>query len=354
MKRELGERVALTGRFLFAGAVFWCFLPFGSTPTWALLSLFLLLLLPVLVGSVGVGFGDAGARRQLVVGIVGAVLLLHVVFRPSLEARGYVHAAVGWLGLYSTLLLVGHSRRRMGLVVRWLLAVGAFEALYGLVQVLGGVDAIGSYERGLGRIASGTLINPNHFARFLNLMIALAIGGLASGYARKRGSRGRRSEAYAFVWVVVLGTALMGSAVLLSASRGGTISLVATLGFLSMLLTLARRREARGGLHGAAAWVVVVVVVTLGLGLGIDQLLADLREGGVGGRAIVYRDTIELIAENPWLGVGPGLYGWRMRPYQSVSLGSRWVHAESDYFQIAAARVGLQKRVPGSFLRLQP
>jgi len=53
-------------------------------------------------------------------------------------------------------------------------------------------------------------------------------------------------------------------------------------------------------------------------------------------RTTVYRDSVKLIADNPIFGVGPGMYEWRFRPYQTVDARLWFNRAHNDYLQSAA------------------
>ena len=53
-------------------------------------------------------------------------------------------------------------------------------------------------------------------------------------------------------------------------------------------------------------------------------------------RILIYRDTLRLISSEPILGVGPGLYKWRFRPYQTGDTERLYANAHNDYLHSAA------------------
>jgi hypothetical protein len=60
--------------------------------------------------------------------------------------------------------------------VTWLVALGTFEALYGLVQYLTGWQRIFGYVKKYNlEEATGTYINRNHFAGFLEMVIPFGV-----------------------------------------------------------------------------------------------------------------------------------------------------------------------------------
>ena len=208
--------------------------------------------------------------------------------------------------------------------------------MYGLVQSVGGYDYIGDYFRNRGRLATGTLINRNHFAALLNMLLPLALGMLFADRGLKRSERVKRSESLAKTWIVLLGCSVMGVAVLLSQSRGGTLSLLMTLIFMALLLNLSRKKRSRRGLTGAAAAVLLFLVVGMGAAFGLEAFLE--RFGKVEeslSRVEVYQDTLGMLADSPVVGVGPGLYEWRFRPYQTTQPAALYDHAHNDYLETA-------------------
>jgi len=274
----------------------------------------------------------------MVLGLIGAWLIAEAALRPTLEARGYVLAAIGWLGLFTTWWLAAERRVRDG-IRNVLIAIGAGEALYGLIQAVGGVDQIGSYARGVGRLATGTYINRNHFAGLLNMTLALALGALYTGYVERRQRRAHGSETVAWTWLIIACCAAVGVAVFLSRSRAGSLTLVAMLFFVFVLLQAERRRHARGHaarLPSRVAALLLAATVALGLGYGINALMQRFAQMGEGARPQIYGDTLRMIGDHPWLGVGPGMYRLRFRAYQTVDLSSHFVQAHNDYLQAAA------------------
>ncbi len=311
-------------------------LRFGAAETETLYRLFLLLLLPALIALASQPLGRWSQPRLIVMPVLGLVTLGQVAFRPALTGRGWIHLAVGWLALFITLWLLDQRETWVRFLVLTLVVLGGIEAIYGLMQAIGGIDYIGSYYRGRGSVATGTLINRNHFAFTLTLILPLALGALYTRYARRRQARHSRTESWAQNWIVLLSCSFMGVGVLLSQSRGGTITLVSTLLFVALLLAL-RSRSGQREASGAIAWILLATVVGLGVAIGVEALLerfGTLNENLA--RIDVYRDTLRLIRDNVLLGVGPGMYVWRFRPYQTIDGSRLYDHAHNDYLESAA------------------
>ncbi len=335
MSRRLGWLPASVA-LLYGLSLVYGLMRFGAAETATLYRLFLLLSIPALIALLAGPLERWTVPRLIAMPILGVLILGQVALRPALTGRGWTHLAVGWLALFLTLWIVGQSGRWVRFLVLTLIVLGGIEALYGLMQAVGGVDYIGSYLRGRGSLATGTLINRNHFAFALTLILPLALGALYTRYERRRQARESRTESWAQNWIVLLSCSFMGVGVLLSQSRGGTVSLVAMLLFVVLLLTL-RSRSGQRGSSGALAWILLATVLGLGAAIGVEALLERFGKLDQNlARIEIYQDTLRLIGDNLLVGVGPGMYVWRFRPFQSIDSSSLYDHAHNDYLESAA------------------
>ena len=312
----------------FGGALAWGLYQQAGRDPHIYYRLFLLMLIPAIVAVAGLPQQWFRSVRLLPAWILTVLLFSGVFLLPTIEGRGLVVLALGWIGFCLSLILTRDGTSSARTMVIFLVFLASAEALAGLIQ------AIGSQE-----LAKGTFTNRNHFAGLLNMTIPLAIGGL---YANYSGSHERlRSEVLARAWIVLLSCAFMGLGVLLSLSRMGSISLCLTLFLLAVLLSMQPNRGPRSKkrtLSARAVWVLLFTTLVLGAWIGMEGLIE--RFGVIDQiedrRAIVYGDTLNLIAERPLLGVGPGMYEWRFRPYQTLDPGGWWRHAHNDYLETAA------------------
>ncbi|HLV02708.1 MAG TPA: O-antigen ligase family protein [Acidobacteriota bacterium] len=276
-------------------------------------------------------------RRFQVFLLIGAFLLFQSWWLNTLEARGYILLSLGWVTAFLILALSWQNATAIRLISIFLILAGSLEALYGLVQSLGGVDYIGSYQRDVGSLATGTFINPNHFAGFLNMVIPFAMGALVAGFTIRRRRRPyTHSEAYAWGWIILLACAFMGLAVLLSQSRGGAVSLAASLLLMGILLFLKKRRG--GALSGWSISILIALTIGLSAWVGVNTLLERFGQVEVDlpTRLRVYQATVEMVSDYPLFGVGPGMFGWRFRPYQTGRSDTLFLHTHNDYLQTVA------------------
>ena len=333
----MNARLRLVAAITYGAALIWAIWRHGATETWELYRLFLLAAIGALVTLWS--FPIDSLRKQkslLLLLLVGSFLFAQISLQPTLEGRGFVLAALGWIALFLSFAIASQGGKGGRYLLFFLIFVGGFEAIYGLVQALGEPTSAGGSYRLHG--ARGTFINRNHFAGMLNMILPLALGALFINFYRPQAHRGTRSETYAWTWVMLLSCSFMGLAILLSLSRGGVLTLAATLAFMASIVALRRRAMRTEGLSGVAIWLLPLTILGLGLAAGLDALserFAFSKEGWQG-RTALYRDSQQLIRDNLAFGVGPGMYRWRFRPYQTINPEKRFDHAHNDYLETAA------------------
>jgi O-antigen ligase len=255
--------------------------------------------------------------------------LLFAVLCFSTMAFAGVRAA---LGLFAAGWAWEASRRseRSQLKFLWFLfAVGWAEAQLGLHQRFVDPGWMFGYRNPF-TVSSGTLINRNHFAGLLEMLVPVAFGLAFAAVRRERG----RGPCYVFL----LGGALMGLGIVFSLSRAGIFCLLVTLLFLAILW----RAHASGGLRlsriamtlplllvGGALWVALDTVSTR-----YGELFAQENSKSEE-RMVLFRDTLNMIRANP-AGVGSGKYEDVFRRYQTSHHDVSFSHAHNDYLETLA------------------
>jgi len=205
-----------------------------------------------------------------------------------------------------------------------LVFTGTAIAIYGIVQVIAGLEHVWHFtrpEQYKGR-GSGTFINPNHFAGFLGMLLPLCLASVLTG----RISQPMR---------ILLGYSalmLLGG-VAVSMSRGGWIA--STLMLVALMGVLGWRKQFR--LRG-----IVVAGIAAGvMGLFfVSSQFAQTRVGGatkpgtmehVGSRIELWGAATKVWQEEKLLGVGPGHFDHRFPAHRPVRLQSRPVRVHNDY-----------------------
>src|ERR1044071_2858031 len=123
------------------------------------------------------------------------------------------------------------SPKRLRLIVRVIIFFGFALAFIGLIQFFTSPDKIYWLKELPQSAPFGPFINRHHFAGYMELTMALALGLLFSGAIERE-----KRPLYIFA------AAMMGVALVMTNSRGGIISLVAEVFFLALLTGFGRRR----------------------------------------------------------------------------------------------------------------
>ena len=248
-----------------------------------------------------------------------------------------------------------NAKRRLVIVF---VSLGVFEALYGLIQYLTGWQQIFTYvKKYYLEEATGTYVNRNHFAGFLEMILpfaavlALRCAGLlfrntlrGTATLRKIASR---TELPSLVFWLFLATLLF-VALVLSRSRMGIISALVS---LVAILALAGTASMPARTRAAVAALFFLGVLGLIVWIGSDPVMSRFetlgQEYNFSGqnRISIWRDTLGLIRHHPLLGTGLGSFSVVYPSVQTVFLTHLVEHAHCDYLEVAS-ELGL----PGAIL----
>jgi O-antigen ligase len=236
------------------------------------------------------------------------------------------------------------SRRRL---VTWLVALGTFEALYGLVQYLTGWQRIFGYVKKYNlEEATGTYINRNHFAGFLEMVIPFGVALVLYENAKlpRKVMPGRNARIKRILgggklsrmglWL--LAATVMVAGLFFSLSRMGIIAAVASLAVMAAFSGFQRK----AGLWVAAGIMACGVILVLWMGAGptvgrfgtISEEYASADES----RWSLWKDTARLIGGHPLLGSGLGTFPVAFTRVQSTFLGKFVNHAHNDYLELVS------------------
>lgn len=240
-----------------------------------------------------------------------------------------------------------HHRRDLTFVVLALLILGTLEAVYGIWQFATLSNQVLFAERPAGYTsrASGTFVNPNHFAAFLSVVLGILLARLVLHRPAIKAAFGTYAGPKIFEGYVVLVTV---TAIVLSGSRGSWVAL----GIMLVAFIL------WAWFPGAVSrWVVVGLGVSLLLGMlvvfnapsareRIANVIAlpgeeadgeiKVRDATLGMRTLMWTASTKMLAERPVFGVGPGTWEWFHLPHRDPRLQTHARHAHSDMLQLAA------------------
>jgi O-antigen ligase len=236
------------------------------------------------------------------------------------------------------------SRRR---IVTWLVALGTFEALYGLVQYLTGWQKIFGYVKKYNlEEATGTYINRNHFAGFLEMVIPFGVALLLYENAKlpRTVMPGRKARVkrvlgdgrLSRIGLWLFAATMMVAGLFLSLSRMGIISALASLAVMAAFSGLQRKAGlwVAGGIM--ACGIILVLWMGAGPALGRFGAISEEYASADESRWSLWKDTARLIGGHPLLGSGLGTFPVAFTRVQSTFLGQFVNHAHNDYLELAS------------------
>ena len=245
--------------------------------------------------------------------------------------------------------IVGEDPPRRRRVIVAIVTIGVFEAFYGLTQYLTGSQTIFGYVKKYDlEEATGTYINRNHYAGFLEMVFPFALA-----FALREFWKLQRKSAQSLpnvkrmavpsgvpkfvAWLAIAIVLFVG--LICSRSRMGIIA-----AFLSILVIFAlawlSRFQGKAGILLCAVFLGLSVglIVWIGAGSVVERFQVVNQEYASRdySRVSIWRNTLELISQHPWLGTGLGTFPIAYTSVQSNFLGEFVNHAHNDYLELAS------------------
>jgi len=293
-------------------------------------------------------------RPPLVLPLLGFVAAGLVSLLGATSLSLSVVEIIKWVELLAIYLFVVYHLDGRGsqMLVLALILAGAAEALLGVYQFLFQVGPPGFVIFGRFMRASGTFGQPNPFGGYLGLTLPLALGIVMTSWnSWQVDGQDVRWQRLMYWAVALVGTGLMGSAMITSWSRG------AWLGFAGAFVVMS---AARGWRWVAMLLLIAAVVLSLLIAAdllhlvptsifqrlddltvyleGVDLYSAEVTDENwaVMERLAHWQAASDMLESHPWTGVGMGNY---TLVYSEYAL-SRWQdplgHAHNYYLHIGA------------------
>ena len=232
--------------------------------------------------------------------------------------------------------------------VQWLLTVlligGACQAAYGALMVLTGLEYGFMVEKYTGQgVATGTFVNRNHFAGYLNLCLAAGIGLLIAQITHVQYPNW---QARLRAWLALILSpkillrvllAVMVVGLVLSRSRMGNLAFFTTLIVAGAATLMAQKRfTSKAGLLFVS--LLVVDLFILGQWFGMDALVERLeRTDPLTESRMDYAPfLLEYISTFFWTGSGAGSFYGVFGQFHGGEIAMTPDHAHNDYAQFAA------------------
>jgi hypothetical protein len=255
-------------------------------------------------------------------GFMSLAYTTHPVLRELIKILSYVM-------IFFLVLNTAESRRRIDILIYLLVLMGLFEAVYGAFQFVSDRPGVLWWHRGSRQFASGTFIVSNHLAFYLEMIFPLSVGYLIGQRNQHKrmtsGLGGTRSKVQRLVnWFspesanprrlfLFFVSLMLGIGFLMTASRGGIISLGVAMLVMSVLFFTKKKYK----MFGWFALCVCLVTFISGLYVGIDRTLDKFGYAGetFSNRMAVSKSAIPMLLDYPLVGVGLGNFRDAYSPY---------------------------------------
>jgi len=252
---------------------------------------------------------------------------------------------VTYAGFFTLALMMIDNRQRVREIIWMVVLAAAFQALYGSFMVLSGLEYgfFTEKEKYTG-VATGTFLNRNHLAGYMELSLALGVGLLLAQPTEYFGSvRQRLRQLIRMLLsskvILRLLLAILVIALVLSRSRMGNTAFFASLmiaGALALFL-MRNKTTATTVLLGS---LLVIDIAIVGTFFGVDKVAERLQKTSTDteSRDEVTRDTLNLFKEQPLVGMGAGtfIYVYPALKSDDVTSDRYYNHAHNDYAQFLA------------------
>lgn len=333
-------------------SLIWIPLPGASNRIWSMMawssSLFFLSAIWFLAFIFGVVKVSDGVKKSWLPALclVLVQLWVFVQWNPvsgwTLDSSASYYSLL--LGLSYSLLFIlllqilNANRCKKLLVLVFFSAVG--QAIYGVMMVLTGMEMGFFVEKAYFKSqATGTFINPNHFAGYLILGLSIGVAVLLDSLKTLTGRGnllGRSLQVMmsgSIVWRLALIVLVVG--LVMSSSRMGNLAFIFSLFIASGLYMLIKRRLMLVWIILLAS-ILVIDTVFIGTKFGVDRLVSEVAETVVleEERASVLQASLPMVQDFLWLGSGAGSYYSLFPMYRVEHVGLDFYrHAHNDYVE---------------------
>ncbi|EXJ09366.1 O-antigen ligase family protein [Nitrincola nitratireducens] len=337
----------------------WMPLPLGSNRPWSMALLILLVGVLALIWGVALLRSRPIPNRSLQAAWLMFALLVSTQVWVALQWLLGMTADVGrtfqslMLGItYSLLFLMVinlfNTRKRLTVLLAVIVISGTFQAFYGAIMVLSGVEwLLGVPKEFYKGNATGTFVNRNHLAGYLEMTLACGIGLMLA-----------LRDGQAFRWVNVLelllgpkarlrlALVIMVIGLVMSQSRMGNAGFFSSLLIVgSIFVLINRENRLRNSMILISIILIDMLVISQYFGLERlknrlmntevaitqeeGQLVFDINDL----RGLAFTQSIPLAQEKTWIGHGAGAYETVFIGHTGPNFGGHFDHAHNDYLQ---------------------
>jgi O-antigen ligase len=268
---------------------------------------------------------------------------------------------LSFVAIFFLSIALGNRRSRVLLLAQILVYAALAQSVYAVLMHLSGApqDWFGTRIRH-GDMASGTYVNRNHLAGFLEMSLAIGIGLLIAGLSDRSADTWKKFVRQTLDWILspkmVLRLALCVLVIALTTthSRMGNGAFFSSL-IIAGIVGIALSRYATRNTVLLLASLVVIDLVVVGSWFGVEKLAQRVQETtlqDVQEREEPPEAAMNLIRDYPVFGAGPGSFYLAFPPYRTERITAFFNHAHNDYVQFASESGVLGLAILGVFVCL--
>jgi len=237
------------------------------------------------------------------------------------------------------------TRQQIKRIFSVLIAIGTFEALYGMFELYNPNPRILFYQKtsGLDSV-TGTFVNRNHLSGYLEMIIPLAIGliiaranifSLPSLKWREKFLR-LSEKGFSTNFLISIAVIIMSLGIIFSNSRSGVFLLIFTfLLFFELTVLYIGRTEAQKIWIKNFLKVAFLIITFISLYIGIENTIERfaLNKLLTAGRPAFWANTVKIFSSYPLFGTGLGTFPSLYPDMESGKQIIRLYHAHNDYLE---------------------
>lgn len=241
-------------------------------------------------------------------------------------------------------------------VISLIMSAGFIYSFIALMAYFSDFEGIALVNNGSNDKITGTFVNRNHFATYAGLTLLCSMALLSEGVEISgRYNLGGYIGVQRFLdnliqrtWWPLLCFIVIGTALLLTHSRGGFLSVV--IGIVILLFSLNLKRRNNYLLSALAVFMVIGGWLFLVSGDTLSYRFGNIENENLD-RLTVYRITVEAIVDNPWLGFGLGCFQEGFSLYKTAEIsGSKFLPVLWDYAHNSYLETIFELGVPAAFV----
>jgi len=250
-----------------------------------------------------------------------------------------------YLLLFCLTLLLVNDKLRIKRLAQVIVVGGVFQAGYGALMTLSGLE-YGFFidkETGIG-VATGTFINRNHLAGYLEMCLAVGVGLMLAELSTRAAVDWRDSARRLLRTLlgskarVRLGLVVMVIGLVLTHSRMGNSAFLISLTVVGAFYLFVIRRITRGSMIFFVSLLLIDLLI-VGNFFGIEEVAERLQQTSLEreSRDEQFGDTLLIVRDFPLTGTGAGTYYSTYPLYNSGAVSPGFYrHAHNDYLQFAS------------------